>query len=66
MTTPSRRQFIKASAAAAATAGVAQTALAGNRAPAANDKIRIGFIGPGGRGFSAHVKSLVKLSLIHI
>ena len=27
------------------------------------DKIRIGFIGPGGRGFGAHVKRLTKLQV---
>ena len=61
MTTPSRRQFIKASAATAAAVTATNTATAGETKPvSANDKIRIGFIGPGGRGFSAHVKSLTK------
>lgn len=31
------------------------------RAAGANDRLRIGFIGPGRRGFGAHVKSLVAL-----
>jgi predicted dehydrogenase len=54
----SRRGFLGASTAAA---GV----LAANAAPAsaadANSRLRIGFIGPGGRGFGAHVKTLAKL-----
>ncbi len=57
-----RRDFIKASAttvsAAAAIGTVTATAA---EAPAANGKLRIGFIGPGGRGFSAHVRRLCKL-----
>ena len=60
-----RRNFIKSSTAAAA-ATVAAGALtstataAGTVSP--NAKIRIGFIGPGGRGFGAHVKQLSKLA----
>lgn len=54
----SRRGFIGASTAAAG-------ALAAGAAPAsaadANSRLRIGFIGPGGRGFGAHVKTLAKL-----
>jgi predicted dehydrogenase len=54
----SRRGFIGVSTAAAG-------AIAANAAPAsaadANSRIRIGFIGPGGRGFGAHVKTLAKL-----
>ena len=55
-----RRNFITTSAAGVTVA----TTLAAARtsgAAQANDKIRIGFIGPGGRGFGAHVKTLVKL-----
>lgn len=57
-----RRQFLQTSG----TAAVAASAVAGMmtapaRAAGANDKIRIGFIGPGGRGFGAHVKTLSKL-----
>ena len=56
-----RRDFLKTSSAAAVagTAAVASTKAA--RAASANERIRIGFIGPGGRGFGAHVKSLAKL-----
>jgi predicted dehydrogenase len=54
----SRRGFLGASTAAAG-------ALAAGSAPAsaanAASRIRIGFIGPGGRGFGAHVKTLAKL-----
>lgn len=59
----SRRAFIKETActvgALTAAAHVTQT----QAAPAkdANSKIRIGFVGPGGRGFGAHVKRLTKL-----
>lgn len=58
----SRRSFLKSSG----TATIAGSALAGlAAAPAsaanANERIRIGFIGPGGRGFGAHVKTLAKL-----
>ena len=60
----SRRDFIKSTMAGAA-AGVATAGVFGNPAPArafgANNRIRVGFIGPGGRGFSAHVKTLAKL-----
>ncbi|MBI1247789.1 twin-arginine translocation signal domain-containing protein [bacterium] len=53
----SRRNFLKTSA-----AGVAVTTLAMQaqkaRAADANSKLRIGFVGVGGRGFGAHVKSL--------
>ncbi|MGI9445711.1 MAG: gfo/Idh/MocA family oxidoreductase, partial [Rubripirellula sp.] len=60
----SRRQFIKSSATtvgAVAAVTVADTQDAAAVAPI--DKIRIGFIGPGGRGFGAHVKRLTKLQL---
>ncbi|MBI3462337.1 MAG: twin-arginine translocation signal domain-containing protein, partial [Planctomycetes bacterium] len=45
-----RRDFIKTTAAGAAIAG-AFAAPAPARVLGANDRIRIGFIGPGGRGF---------------
>ncbi|MEM9588211.1 MAG: Gfo/Idh/MocA family oxidoreductase [Planctomycetota bacterium] len=57
-----RRTFLKSTAATAAAATVSQ--LSTQRASAAadsNDRIRIGFIGPGGRGFGAHVKKLCDL-----
>ncbi|MCE9605570.1 MAG: Gfo/Idh/MocA family oxidoreductase [Planctomycetia bacterium] len=59
----SRRNFMKTSAATAAAAGVVSSFAAPAPASAAdaNGRIRIGFIGPGGRGFGAHVKSLAKL-----
>ena len=55
-----RRHFLARSAAAASAAGVASAASAG-RAADANARVRIGFIGPGSRGFGAHVKTLAKL-----
>ena len=62
MTTPNRRDFIRTSAAiAAATTVAAGTKSATANGYGANEKIRIGFIGPGGRGFSAHVKQLALL-----
>jgi predicted dehydrogenase len=59
----SRRGFIQTSAAAAAAVGTVASfaAPAPARAAGAGDRIRIGFIGPGGRGFGAHVKSLERL-----
>ena len=63
-TASNRRDFIKRSAVAvaASTAATSMTATA-TAAPAvtSQSKIRIGFIGPGGRGFNAHVKTLCKL-----
>jgi predicted dehydrogenase len=56
----SRRNFIQTTAAGiAATGAVAQA----QAAPAenSNKRLRVGFIGPGRRGFGAHVHSLVKL-----
>ena len=55
----SRRNFLQRSASAAAVASV--VALPAQRAQAAagsNERMRIAFIGPGDRGFGAHVKSL--------
>ncbi|MEZ5948185.1 MAG: twin-arginine translocation signal domain-containing protein [Planctomycetaceae bacterium] len=50
----SRRDFIKTTGTAAALAAGAQLyATAPARAAGANDKLRIAFIGPGGRGFGA-------------
>jgi predicted dehydrogenase len=58
----SRRNFIKLGGALAA-ASSSHVAVQRSRAHAVspNAKIRIGFIGPGGRGFGAHVKTLSKL-----
>jgi predicted dehydrogenase len=61
----SRRDFLKSSACTAGVLGAA-TQLATSAAAgsvSANAKIRIGFVGPGGRGFGAHVKRLTKLQL---
>ncbi|MCM2372063.1 Gfo/Idh/MocA family protein [Aporhodopirellula aestuarii] len=58
----SRRNFIKQSAGAAAAATtIGLSAQRANAAAGANERMRIGFIGPGGRGFGAHVKSLCEL-----
>ena len=55
-----RRNFVKTAAAGAA-AATALTAPAPARAAGAAERLRIGFIGPGGRGFGAHVKTLANL-----
>jgi len=61
-----RRKFLENSGKATA-AGAALTALTSSASTASanvagsNERIRIGFIGPGGRGFGAHVKTLAKL-----
>ncbi|MDA8041737.1 MAG: Gfo/Idh/MocA family oxidoreductase [Pirellulales bacterium] len=55
-----RRNFL-AQSAAGATVATTLTAAATSKAAKASDRIRSGFIGPGGRGFGAHVKTLVKL-----
>jgi predicted dehydrogenase len=59
-----RRDFLKTTAVGAA-AATAASAVFSAPAPAwaldANERIRIGFIGPGGRGFGAHVETLTKL-----
>jgi predicted dehydrogenase len=61
--TNNRRDFIKQSAGAvAATTAMTSVASADTRTDS-NSKIRIGFIGPGGRGFNAHVRTLCKLQL---
>jgi len=56
----SRRAFLASAAAAGAAASVFGVP-APARAYGSNERLRVGFIGPGGRGFSAHVKSLAKL-----
>lgn len=57
----SRRNFIKTTVAASAAAAGTFAAPAPARAYGANERIRIGFIGPGGRGFGSHVKTLANL-----
>ncbi|MDP7378593.1 MAG: Gfo/Idh/MocA family oxidoreductase, partial [Pirellulaceae bacterium] len=59
-----RRDFIKRSAAtvaASTTTGVLGLQAKAQTVSATPAKLRIGFIGPGGRGFNAHVKNLCKL-----
>ncbi|MFO7906453.1 MAG: twin-arginine translocation signal domain-containing protein, partial [Pirellulaceae bacterium] len=56
--TSTRRQFLKT--AAAGTAATAITAASYARAPGANDRIRIGQIGCGNRGFGAHMGGVHK------
>ncbi|MCG8450937.1 MAG: Gfo/Idh/MocA family oxidoreductase [Pirellulales bacterium] len=60
----SRRKFMSTSASSAAALGaaaslVAQTAPAS--AAGANERLQIGFIGPGGRGFGGHIEKLARL-----
>lgn len=59
----SRREFIQKSATTAAALGTvsAMTAPAIAESTNANERLRIGFIGPGGRGLSGHVIPLCKL-----
>ena len=65
--TPNRRDFIKTAGATAGAVAAASATVASaspvNELRDANSKIRIGFIGPGGRGFGAHVKTLAKLQV---
>ncbi|MFG0287737.1 MAG: Gfo/Idh/MocA family protein [Rhodopirellula sp. JB044] len=57
-----RRKFIKQSAGTAAVvSSLGLTARRAEGAAGSNERMRIGFIGPGGRGFHAHVKSLCDL-----
>lgn len=56
-----RRHFLKTTGTAAVAAGLVSTAGRKARAADSNGLVRIGFIGPGGRGFGAHVKTLAKL-----
>ena len=60
----SRREFIQTGTVGAAALGAAATFLsapAPAQAVGANQRLRIGFIGPGGRGLSGHVIPLCKL-----
>ena len=56
-----RRGFLKQSATGATAASVVGLATQRTASANQNERLRIGFIGPGGRGFGAHVKSLCKL-----
>lgn len=57
-----RRDFLAASGTAAvAVSAIPNLATAASSALGINDKIRIGFVGIGGRGFGAHVKTLAAL-----
>ena len=55
----SRRRFIQATGAAAGIAAIGAKTLRAAVAP--SERIRVGFIGPGRRGFGAHVKTLARL-----
>jgi len=54
-----RRSFLKTSTVAAGAAALLPTASL--KAKGSNETLRIGMIGPGGRGFGAHVKTLANL-----
>jgi len=57
-----RRDFLKTSAGVAAASSLANmSAVSADAVAGSNERLRIGFIGPGGRGFGAHVKSLCEL-----
>lgn len=64
---PSRRKFLVRSATVAAAASAIGLPVGCSQSEkrattkGANERMRIGFIGPGGRGFSAHVKTLAML-----
>ncbi|MEW4530876.1 Gfo/Idh/MocA family oxidoreductase [Maioricimonas sp. JC845] len=57
--TVSRRTFLGTTTAAGVSATLSRSATAASGS--ANERLQIGFIGPGRRGFGAHVRSLVKL-----
>lgn len=61
MSDVTRRGFLQTTGAAAAASAVSTLATAPARAKGSTERIRIGFIGPGGRGFGAHVKTLCNL-----
>lgn len=57
-----RRSFLQTSGTVAAgTTVLAAIKARSAKAQSSNENLRIGFIGPGGRGFGAHVKSLAQL-----
>ena len=58
----SRRRFLAASGTTAIAAGVVKTtAASAQRVAGSNERLRVGFIGVGGRGHGAHVKSMCTL-----
>ncbi|MGC1273164.1 MAG: Gfo/Idh/MocA family oxidoreductase [Planctomycetaceae bacterium] len=57
----SRRGFLKTSGGTVAAGTLLASTTKQARAADSNGLVRIGFIGPGGRGFGAHVKTLAKL-----
>lgn len=59
----SRRDFIRTSTASVGVAAVMVQTTETSTANNANSKLRLGFIGVGGRGFGAHVKNLAKLQV---
>lgn len=63
MTQSNRRAFIRSTASSVGVAAAVAQAAKSSAAVNANSKLRIGFIGPGGRGFGAHVKRLTKLQV---
>jgi predicted dehydrogenase len=64
---PKRREFLKSTGVVATVAGgflsndSSVNAQSGGAGATSNGRMRIGFIGPGGRGFGAHVQSLCNL-----
>ena len=57
----SRRNFLHTAATGAAAGALSVHVSSTGAAPNPGDRVRIGMIGPGRRGFGGHVKSLVKL-----
>lgn len=60
---PSRRNFLKTSALTAGMLGATSQLVQAAKPTSANNKMRIGFVGVGGRGFGAHVKRMTKLAV---
>jgi len=56
-----RREFIRTSAASATALGTVAGLAASARAAGVNQRLNIGFIGPGGRGLNGHVEPLARL-----
>ena len=57
----SRREFISAIATIAAALSTAAGVIASTSPASTNERLQIGFIGPGGRGFSGHIQALAKI-----